>query len=742
MSGTLIDVTASTSGAATPRSKIDALSRDDLIRFVKKQIDKLKTAKCENEKLKVELGKVLKDFNEFEEKLRDEQEKSTEKTREIRQLNEKCSDLEMKCSDLALQLGELKTQLEEDQDLDGKLKSHKVNSDSNGDDVISIHIVQVQNELTSMKSLLRKQTEECDKQTKEKEKLTYTVAELRSLLDDAYAQLESYKEKKSMENVITLEMADFEKTVERLQKELKTVNFEKHSLQSQLESMMKEMNNIHEEKALLTDNIAELNAVLKNLREEMEEKKTELALHKKERKDLVEELQKQVSAQNRERDQLISVIGVNEEKIGDLEALNASLNRQLASLCSQRESLQRQYDDLSEEHSTFRTRALYVLEQKKSEDDERAKGEIEILEETIRQQNRTIDNLTNSYRMLQNELDSSSGHIRTLSTEISNLQRQLTIVTESHKKEQVIHSLLSVLVIHYCKHFPKAVRHISRLSEQRREFELHFASEAKLNNELLTQIDASIISHNQEKENLLVIARQERKGLEEEMERLRRMLDEEVMRRKEMEKIQVATATQNVAIQLQKSSKYILPFSTYLIRPSIETADAVEKDIKCDDNDEKCEEKSLEEVIYGESEELIITDIRNQADTSVTSQSITQIITKQLEHTRELLNETEATNAKLVEQAKLLKEEIRRMERDRERQSHLTNTEYLKNVIMKFIAPEKVTDERGRLIPVLTTMLKLSNDEVNLLIQVAEADVATNKTAASSWRNYIWSGLS
>ncbi|VDM22049.1 unnamed protein product [Wuchereria bancrofti] len=677
MSSTLVDVIASTSGAATPRSKIDALSRDDLIRFVKKQIDKLKTANCENEKLKVELGKVLKDFSEFEEKLRNEQEKSTEKTREIRQLNEKCSDLEMKCSDLAQQLWKLKTQSEEHQDLGGKLESCKLNSDSNGDDDISIYIVQVQNELTSMKSLLRKQTEECDKQTKEKEKLTYTVAELRSLLDDAYAQLESYKEKKSMENVITLEMADFEKTVERLQKELKTVNLEKLSLRSQLESLMKEMDNIREEKALLTDNIAELNAKTKMLIPTTyltSEKKAELALHEKERKDLAEELQKQVSAQNRERNQLISVIGVNEEKIGDLEALNASLNRQLASLCSQRESLQRQYDDLSEEHSTFRARALYVLEQKKSEDDERTKGEIEILEETIRQQNRTIDNLT--------------------------------------------------------------------LSEQRREFELHFASETKLNNELLTQIDASIISHNQEKENLLLIARQERKGLEEEMERLRRMLDEEVMRRKEMENIQVATATQNVAVQLQKPSKDILSFSTYLIRPSIEVTDAVDKDIKSDESDEKCEEKSLEEVIYGEPEEPVITDIRNQADSSVTSQSITQIITKQLEHTRELLNETEATNAKLVEQAKLLKEEIRRMERDRERQSHLTNTEYLKNVIMKFIAPEKVADERGRLIPVLTTMLKLSNDEVDLLIQVAEADVATNKVAASSWRNYIWSGLS
>lgn len=86
------------------------------------------------------------------------------------------------------------------------------------------------------------------------------------------------------------------------------------------------------------------------------EKKTELALHEKERKDLTEQLQEQISARNKERDQLITVIGVNEEKIGNLEALNASLNRQLLSLSSQRESLQRQFDDLSEEYSTFKVK--------------------------------------------------------------------------------------------------------------------------------------------------------------------------------------------------------------------------------------------------------------------------------------------------------------------------------------------------------------------------------------------------
>lgn len=49
--------------------------------------------------------------------------------------------------------------------------------------------------------------------------------------------------------------------------------------------------------------------------------------------------------------------------------------------------------------------------------------------------------------MLQAELDSSLGHARTLSTEISNLHRQLSTATESHKKERVIHSILSFILV-------------------------------------------------------------------------------------------------------------------------------------------------------------------------------------------------------------------------------------------------------------------------------------------------------
>lgn len=63
-----------------------------------------------------------------------------------------------------------------------------------------------------------------------------------------------------------------------------------------------------------------------------------------------------------------------------------------------------------------------------------------------------------------------------------------------------------------------------------------------------------------------------------------------------------------------------------MVRPSVETADAENKDAKNDDNGEK----SLEEVIYGESEELVITDIRNQPESLAASQGVLQMISRQV----------------------------------------------------------------------------------------------------------------
>jgi len=56
----------------------------------------------------------------------------------------------------------------------------------------------------------------------------------------------------------------------------------------------------------------------------------------------------------------------------------------------------------------------------------------------------------------------------------------------------------------------------------------------------------------------------------------------------------------------------------------------------------------------------------------------------QINHLTSLLHESEANCERLTQLSEALKEEIRRMEREKERQGHVKeNTEYLKNVILK-----------------------------------------------------------
>ena len=56
---------------------------------------------------------------------------------------------------------------------------------------------------------------------------------------------------------------------------------------------------------------------------------------------------------------------------------------------------------------------------------------------------------------------------------------------------------------------------------------------------------------------------------------------------------------------------------------------------------------------------------------------------KQCKHLAALLAESEANEARLSQLTEALKEEIRRTQRSEERQKHIENLEYLKNVVLK-----------------------------------------------------------
>ncbi|CAL8089824.1 unnamed protein product [Calicophoron daubneyi] len=152
---------------------------------------------------------------------------------------------------------------------------------------------------------------------------------------------------------------------------------------------------------------------------------------------------------------------------------------------------------------------------------------------------------------------------------------------------------------------------------------------------------------------------------------------------------------------------------------------------------------------------------------------------QRVEHLSELLNESEATVARLVEQAKVLKQEIRRLEGMVRRESQFTlplsnrtsdnteighpnpndsnvlmssadettgsitakpeallRTEYLKNVILKMFELPSDAAERQQLATVLTSLLALSPSEREIIDRTLPESSA-HRHQSSSWTSYI-----
>lgn len=92
---------------------------------------------------------------------------------------------------------------------------------------------------------------------------------------------------------------------------------------------------------------------------------------------------------------------------------------------------------------------------------------------------------------------------------------------------------------------------------------------------------------------------------------------------------------------------------------------------------------ALEETVFVKSEpEPISIDQHNES---------LAIVEKRCNHLAALLAESEANEARLSQLADALKEEIRRTERAEERQKHIENLEYLKNVVLKVSGRQSLT---------------------------------------------------
>ena len=93
-----------------------------------------------------------------------------------------------------------------------------------------------------------------------------------------------------------------------------------------------------------------------------------------------------------------------------------------------------------------------------------------------------------------------------------------------------------------------------------------------------------------------------------------------------------------------------------------------------------------------------------------------------------------------------MKSEIRRLEKNKDRDSKLTDQptyEYLKNVFMKFLDHNTNVDERSHLVPVLVTLLSLDLSEKEKLVTFSKLIQFDRKQNAEGWSSYFnWGGMS
>lgn len=129
-------------------------------------------------------------------------------------------------------------------------------------------------------------------------------------------------------------------------------------------------------------------------------------------------------------------------------------------------------------------------------------------------------------------------------------------------------------------------------------------------------------------------------------------------------------------------------------------------------------------------------NLRPSTSPTVELQHTKDKLTKQesrVRHLTALLAEAEQDLAKLTQLNELLKEEVRRHERAIEREKHVHNSEYLKNVIFKFLTLNS-GDEKSHLVPVLNTILRLSPEETQKLNNVARGTDGGGR----GWTGILW----
>jgi len=571
--------------------------------------------------------------------------------------------------------------------------------------------------------LLKKQLISVKEARKQAEDYKKQVTELEKLKSSEQGQKDDKTE------MISLELSDYKNSCAELKKQLENQREAQKAKDELVKDLTQKNDKLMQEKAELEVSLKDSKNEISKLQRELTEQKTLMTENSKEAQSLTLQSQQIKAEHELEVAKLNSQLKRFRDESAEQQKYVTDKTIEIRKLRSELESLQRRFDDLQTEHSTFKEKAEYLLKQKNEDRTESSstvvsgKHEIDELIKTIQARNEKITQLNERCSYLEDELHSTQEHAKNLKGELEDAHTTL-----------------------------KSLR--TRGQEERRRTESDFElrlRQAMTDNEILQkQLSRTIEQYSTEKEKLIESFQRQNAELQtqnkELNDRLAEFRETVVQPRKSSSPSYAVSDSRIVQRRIQAQLSKIQPINFN----HVGSGGVIESNQPGLDHDNEDEDlRSLQEVINESLEDNAggrpissLDDVLSRPSMDYITHEDYETLEKQLRHSRDLLNDMEDTNAKLVEQIKILKEEIRRLERNTEREEHVKNSEYLKNVVMKFLAPPKVNDERQQLLPVLTMILKLSPEEVNNITTfIKESGVRSEENTMGGGWSSLFSGI-
>ncbi|XP_071798184.1 uncharacterized protein [Asterias amurensis] len=610
--------------------------------------------------------------------------------------------------------------------------------------------------VAELKSHLSATEEERDTEKEEKEKkikeLSQAVGKIKEFeldvgkhkvnFDTTTKQLQAALKEASQSSLMDLEIADYEKTVSNLnhiiqEKDGKMMEFqtEIERLQKRNESMLKEIDACDAQRVQADERGNKLKALLMKSKKDLADaKKIESDQRSNEAA-----LQGQLESLNQQAEALkvdLSFLSAENQKLNSqLHASNDAnlrtvrvLEQKNQTLKEDLELVHQEMTQTKDEFENYKVRVHSVLKQQKTRESSHVVMETEMQEK---------DHLEKVNKQLKTKLQEVRDELKTSSTELEllqdehdrQLQRHSDMVQDAQNKESMWREKMNKL----------------RMESESGNIQHHEAiRELTAQNEALTNAFKTQMHKLQDEHHRTVASLQQQLDMME--NQVYRIQNEQQQAFQQQRSQGLARTGMDLKEGIQDAA---------LARPTLEEREQGEGMENTDGEASAAKQRissttsnapmiPLSQLLSESSIDSSALSVVSLAGSTAEEEHLKAELTstrKKLEHFNEIMSDNEATIMRLTEQAKVLKEEIRRLERNQQRENAISNMEYLKNVVMKFLVPAK-PGERQHLVPVLTTMLQLSDKEREEMLAVIEEDGEVTEKETNKWGSYLhrWSG--